>query len=160
MKLKKNIKILFILFLFCTGLIYVKADSGWDSSYDSGGWDSDWGDSDWSDSDWGDSDWGSSYGSSSSSYGLFFVFVLFGAIVVYVYSTGYYKNNNNSNSNDSFDYDDIDISKILNDAGLRSDKKAVDAVKKYMQLVKDLPVRYFESKPQRAVDFSEFYDIM
>lgn len=52
------------------------------------------------------------------------------------------------------------ISKILNDAGLRSDKKAVDAVKKYMQLVKDLPVRYFESKPQRAVDFSEFYGVI
>lgn len=52
------------------------------------------------------------------------------------------------------------ISKILNDAGLRSDKKAVDAVKKYMQLVKDLPVKYFESKPQRAVDFSEFYGVI
>lgn len=47
----------------------VKADSGWDSDYDSGG--SDWGsDSDW-DSDWSsDSDWDSS--DSSSSDGTFF----------------------------------------------------------------------------------------
>ena len=52
------------------------------------------------------------------------------------------------------------IQKILEKADLRSDKKAVDAVKRYMKLVNDLPVKYFESKPQRAVDFSEFKGVI
>ncbi len=52
------------------------------------------------------------------------------------------------------------IQKILEKADLRSDKKAVDAVKRYMQLVNELPVKYFESKPQRAVDFSEFAGVI
>ena len=52
------------------------------------------------------------------------------------------------------------IQKILEKADLRSDKKAVDAVKRYIKLVNDLPVKYFESKPQRAVDFSEFKGVI
>lgn len=46
----------------------IKADSGWDTDYDSGGsWDSgsDWSDSSWdSDSDWGDSSWDLDYGNN------------------------------------------------------------------------------------------------
>ncbi len=52
------------------------------------------------------------------------------------------------------------IAKILEKADLKSDKQAVDAVKKYMKLVQDLPVKYFESKPQREVDFSEFEGVI
>lgn len=41
--IKKVVLGIFLL-TFSFGLIYmpVKADSGWDSDYDSGGWDSDW----------------------------------------------------------------------------------------------------------------------
>lgn len=53
-----------------------------------------------------------------------------------------------------------DIANILAKADLRSDKKAVDAVKKYMTLLKNTPVKYFESKPARAVDFSEFEGVL
>ena len=52
------------------------------------------------------------------------------------------------------------IKAALERAELRSDKKAVDAVKKYMELLKAMPVQYFESKPQRAVDFSEFSGVI
>lgn len=52
------------------------------------------------------------------------------------------------------------IKTVLEKAELRSDKKAVDAVKKYMMLLKATPVQYFESKPQRAVDFSEFAGVI
>ena len=69
-KLKK-ILIITLLLLIGTGIISnsVKADSGWDSDYDSGSWDSgsDW-DSGW-DSDY-DSSWsgGSYYGGSGGSF--------------------------------------------------------------------------------------------
>lgn len=52
------------------------------------------------------------------------------------------------------------IKAALERAELRSDKKAVDAVKKYMELLKATPVQYFESKPQRAVEFSEFAGVI
>ena len=52
------------------------------------------------------------------------------------------------------------IKTALEKAELRSDKKAVDAVKRYMELLKATPVQYFESKPQRAVDFSEFAGVI
>lgn len=52
------------------------------------------------------------------------------------------------------------IKAALEKAELRSDKKAVDAVKRYMELLKATPVQYFESKPQRAVDFSEFAGVI
>lgn len=66
----KKILLGMLLLTISFGLMYmpVKADSGWDSSYDSGGWDSgsDWGGSDWGGSDWGGSSWGSSSSSSGS----------------------------------------------------------------------------------------------
>lgn len=52
------------------------------------------------------------------------------------------------------------IKAALERAELRSDKKAVAAVKKYMELLKATPVQYFESKPQRAVEFSEFAGVI
>lgn len=48
------------------------------------------------------------------------------------------------------------IANALKKAELRNDTQAVSAVKRYMELLKATPVQYFESKPQRAVDFSEF----
>ena len=91
---KKLVKILLIIlgltaFAFSLRFIIIKADSGWDSSYDFGG--SDWGSSDWGSSSWS-SDWGSSssdWGSSSGNYyysdsgeGLFGVFVGFIIIII------------------------------------------------------------------------------
>ena len=52
------------------------------------------------------------------------------------------------------------IAALLKKAGLKSDKQAVEAVKKYMQLLQATPVQYFEAKPQRAVDFSEFAGVL
>lgn len=52
------------------------------------------------------------------------------------------------------------IKAALERTELRSDKKAVDAVKKYMELLKATPVQYFESKPQRVVEFSEFTGVI
>ena len=70
---------LFLVYRFNFGV--VKADSGFDSSYDSGGWDSggsDWGGSDWGGSSswsWGDHDYDSStyYGNSSVDFKDFFI---------------------------------------------------------------------------------------
>ena len=62
MKKKNILFILLALALFITQLSYVKADSGWDSSYDSGS-----SGSSWSSSDSGWSSSGSSWSSSSSS---------------------------------------------------------------------------------------------
>ena len=69
MKDSKNtfLTIIFLtfIFIFSIALINVKADSGWDSSYDGGSWDSG---SDW-DSGWdSDSSWDSSYDRDRSSY--------------------------------------------------------------------------------------------
>ena len=87
-KIKKYLKFLFIVLAICLPLMLipvVKADSGWDSDYDSGGsWDSDWDsgsswDSDWdSGSSWSsDDDWDSDGSSSSGGMGIigFLIFV-------------------------------------------------------------------------------------
>lgn len=62
---RKTVILIICALLFATTMstitYVVKADSGWDSDYDS-----DWGDSSW-DSDWGGSSWDSDWGSSSSS---------------------------------------------------------------------------------------------
>lgn len=52
------------------------------------------------------------------------------------------------------------IAALLKKARLKSDKQAVEVVKKYMQLLQATPVQYFEAKPQRAVDFSEFAGVL
>lgn len=75
-KIFKNIILGLLIFTLGFGSVYTitKADSGWDSDYDSGSsWDSDWDSGSSWDSDWDygsswDSDWSpSSYSSSSSS---------------------------------------------------------------------------------------------
>jgi hypothetical protein len=52
------------------------------------------------------------------------------------------------------------IKNILKKAELRSDKEAVDAVKNFIDVVKATPAKYFEAKPQRAVDFYEFNGVI
>lgn len=71
-----------LLFILCLGIIcvpitYLKADSGWDTDYDSGGWSSS--DSGWSSSD---SDWSSS--SSNSGDLTFGEFIVVAVIIVTV----------------------------------------------------------------------------
>lgn len=68
--------------LFLLNLDNIKADSGWDVDFDTGG--SDWGGSSWSSSDWdsGYSYSGSSSSGSSSSFG-FIVFIIIVVIIIY-----------------------------------------------------------------------------
>lgn len=85
-KKNKFIKIALVILLSFFSLNYmIKADSGWDSSYDS-----DWGSSDWGSSDWGgssswDDDWGSSgysSGGSSSSLDTIIIFIIVVVIII------------------------------------------------------------------------------
>ena len=109
--------------------IVSKADSGWDSDYDSGGWDSgsSWDSGGWdSGSDWGssDSNWHYSGGSSFSGSGSGFIGLIFGfiflvviiAIVSNINKPKGPKSGNGSNTNISssidIDYQDIEQSKI------------------------------------------------
>ena len=86
---KKLVKLLaiflgLIALVFSLRYIIIKADSGWDSSYDFGG--SDWGSSDWGSSsydfDWGSSSSSSNYYSSGDGGDLFGVLIGFIIIVV------------------------------------------------------------------------------
>lgn len=126
----KKILIGTLLIMTFFKIIYmpVKADSGWDSDYDSGGWDSggwdsggwdsgsDWGDSSW-DSDY-DYSWGSgSYNGGGSSIGVIIMAVI---IIIIIYSIINNKNNRNrpggGNRNittKSNNYQDTSIQKIL-----------------------------------------------
>lgn len=129
--MKKKIKYGFIclitLLMILTPIIS-KADSGWDSDYDSGGWDSGGWDSgsDWGSSDWGssDSDWHYSGGSSSSSsgsgvFGFIFGIIFLVVIITIVSNINKPKgpksgsgSNANISSNIDIDYQDIEQSKI------------------------------------------------
>ena len=110
------------LFIFIFGIRNVFADSGWDSSYDSG---SSWSGSDsWSSSSSWDSDY--SYGSSSSSGGdlsagetfIIAIFLIGGMVVfVIVFSKPSYTFSNNISSSNNYSYyKDIsleDLQKVL-----------------------------------------------
>ncbi len=99
--MKKNniLKWFLFIFLIICGLTFatfkLRADSGWDSDYDSGSsWDSgsDWG------SSW-DSDWGYSSGGSSSGGGSFITFIIVAAIIIYVIIESNKTNNNTAPTN-------------------------------------------------------------
>ena len=94
-----NKKVKFILLGLCTLLVGslflfnmdgIKADSGWDVDFDTGG--SSWGgSSDWGSSDWGSSDWDHDYSHSSSgvsgsgsSFAIVFTIIV---IVIIIYIT-------------------------------------------------------------------------
>lgn len=114
------------LFVFIFGIRNVFADSGWDSSYDSG---SSWSGSSWSGSSSSSSSWDSdySYGSSSSSRGgdlstgetFIIAIFLIGGMVVFVIvmsKTSSTQGNNISSSNNYDFYKDIsleDLQKVL-----------------------------------------------
>ena len=81
---------LFIIFLLVFGfnnLENISADSGWDSSYDSGSSSSDWGSSS---SDWGSNSSSSSWNSSSSNSGSFTGIPIFMAIFMEVFCSIHY----------------------------------------------------------------------
>lgn len=122
-KLLNFLTLCLCLFIFIFGIRNVFADSGWDSSYDSG---SSWSSSDsWSSSSSWDSDY--SYGSSSSnsggdlSAGETFIIAIFliGGMVVFVIvfsKPSYTFSNNISSSNNYSYYKDIsleDLQKVL-----------------------------------------------
>lgn len=125
--MKKIIHSILLIFtcLILISPIATKADSGWDSSYDSGGWDSG---SSWdSGSDWGSSgsDWyyyGDSGSSSGSGFvGLFVGIIFLIVIAVIVFSNNKPKgpksgssidNNINISNNGNSNYQDINQSKI------------------------------------------------
>lgn len=97
--------LLFSLFTITT----VRADSGWDTDYDSGGWSSsDWSSSsssDWSSSDWSSSDWSSSSSSShhssssSSSSSNFYTFIfLLIMVIIFLYAIHCGKKTNSTGS--------------------------------------------------------------
>lgn len=122
MKVNKKIILLLILLIFCSCLIYVKADSGWDSSYDLGGWDSGSWDSDFGGSSWDNDSWGgSSYSSSHSVFGIIQSFIVFIVLLYVVFKyiqktkRKLQKNiNMKKRYNNFFNFKDIDISKLTN----------------------------------------------
>lgn len=85
-KYKYLVLILCILIVLFSLKMPTKADSGWDSSYDSGGsWDS--GGSDWGSNDWGSSSSGGSYGSSKDGeLGIFDLIIVIVVIVIIILS--------------------------------------------------------------------------
>ena len=121
-KLLNFLTLCLCLFVFIFGIRNVFADSGWDSSYDSG---SSWSSSDsWSSSSSWDSDY--SYGSSSSSGGdlsagetfIIAIFLIGGMVVfVIVFSKPSYTFSNNISSSNNYSYyKDIsleDLQKVL-----------------------------------------------
>ena len=104
-KLLNFLTLCLCLFIFIFGIRNVFADSGWDSSYDSG---SSWSSSDsWSSSSSWDSDY--SYGSSSSSGGdlsageafIIAIFLIGGMVVFAILIL---KNTDSSTTNDAYSY--------------------------------------------------------
>lgn len=95
----------------------VRADSGWDSSYDSGGSSSssDSGGSSWSSSDWSSSDYGSGGYSSSGGSALATLIVWVVIIIIIVIITNSNKGDTSSNTSSTKNlslYADIDEAKI------------------------------------------------
>ena len=100
--------ILFTCFFYCIKKNEIKADSGWDSSYDSGGsWDSD---SSWdSGSSW---DWDSSSGSYHSSGSIggisFIIFVVIVVVFILIVNKGNNpKTYTSSTVNTSLNFDSV-----------------------------------------------------
>ncbi len=172
--MKRKIFIILIL-IFSLGLIYtpiklVKADSGWDSDYDSGGWDSDWDSgSDWSSgSDWDyDDDYsgGSHYSGSSSSDSSIGVVIAIVIIVVIVIIVINNKNNRNGgrggnrpSNMTSNNYKDIDVDKITSiDPNIDvSEFKA-----KAFQIYKDIQTAWmnFDTDTIRKLTTDEIYNM-
>ena len=168
MKNIKKILMSILLIVVSFSLIYmpVRADSGWDSSYDSGSWDSgsDWGsdyDSDWGSSSWGSS--GSSYSGSSDSDPMVTI-VVFVIIIIIVYNlTKNNKNRPNGGSRrqpqtKSNNYQDVDTSKITEiDPSLNSTEFKMKAFNIY----RDLQTAWmnFDTDTIRKLKTDEIYNM-
>lgn len=175
--MKKKIKYGFIclitLLMILTPIIS-KADSGWDSDYDSGGWDSGGWDSgsDWGSSDWGssDSDWHYSGGSSSSSsgsgvFGFIFGIIFLVVIITIVSNINKPKgpksgsgSNANISSNIDIDYQDIEQSKIDE---IDSTIKIDEFKKKAFNIYKDIQEAWmnFDTDTIRKLTTDEMYNM-
>ena len=174
--MKNKIKKILLSILVVTlsfGLIYmpVKADSGWDSDYDSGGWDSDWDSgSDW-DSDWdSDNDYDSDYywsSSSSSSGGGSFSDFMGALIIVIIIIVVVYSITNNNNRpkggssrkiTKSKNYQDINIQKI---ASIDPSISIADFKSKVFTIYKDIQTAWmnFDTDTIRKLTTDEIYNM-
>ena len=155
MKKKSIIVISLILLFFGFGIITTKADSGWDSSYDSGSswnsgssWDSDWDSRSSWDSDW-DSDYSYSGGSSSrASYTttgdagtVIIMFAIIAAMIVIPIATGSKNAKKMSEKKEELKYTDIDqeqiekeIKEVLPDFSSETFKNTVYEIYKEVQI--------------------------
>ena len=167
----KKILLSMIIVILSFGLIYmsVKADSGWDSSYDSGG--SDWGGSDWGDSDWGDSSWDSDYDSSwDGSYSSDYSGGSFGSgivvIIIIIIIVILMKDNNNPNkpkngsspTNKLNSYKEMDVSKIIE---VDPNINAIEFKEKAFNIYRDLQTAWmnFDTDTIRKLTTDEVYNM-
>lgn len=165
----KKILLTLILFIVSFGMIYmpVKADSGWDSDYDSGDWNSG---SSWdSDSDWDSgSNWdyssGSSYSSGSYSSGgsLPSAIVIAAIIVIVAVIISKNKPNGGSGSKNiskaSNNYKDIDVSKITS---IDPDLNIADLKTMAFNTYRDLQTAWmnFDTDTIRKLTTDEIYNM-
>lgn len=170
MKKKFIYSILFIFaYLIMIFPIATKADSGWDSDYDSGGWDSG---SSWdSGSDWGSSgsDW-YYYGDSGSSFGSGYVGLFVGIIFLVVIAVIVFSNNkpkgpksgssidNNINISNNSNYQDIEQSKIDE---IDSSIKLEEFKNKAFNIYKDIQEAWmnFDTDKIRKLTTDEIYNM-
>lgn len=169
--MKNKIKKLLLSILLITlgfSLIYVpvKADSGWDYDYDSGGsWDSgsDWGsgwDSDY-DYDWDYSSGGGSYSDSGGGFGVVIIAVI---IIIIIFSITNNKNKPNGGNGSrntitkSNNYQDIDISKIIE---VDPSVNAAELKIKAFNIYKDLQTAWmnFDTDTIRKLTTDEIYNM-
>lgn len=168
--MKKKLLTFILLLTLSFGLIYmpVKADSGWDYDYDSGGWDSG---SDW-DSDWdSDYDYGSSWGSSSSSSGHYSsgdsnwvsAIIIAIIIIVIIYNITNKNNRNRPNSSrkvkeTSNNYQDVDVSKITS---IDPNLKVSEFKNKAFNIYKDIQIAWmnFDTDTIRKLTTDEIYNM-
>ncbi len=153
--------ILFTCFIYCIRQNEIKADSGWDSSYDSGGsWDS--GSSGW-DSGSSSWDWGSSSDSydssrsSSSSGGSFVAFIIFVIMIILIRSSNKTKIHISSNADIPLNFDSVseeEIKKILPD--FNKQRFLNDAYQTYLNVQKAWS--NFDTKALREMLSDELYN--
>ena len=166
-KIKKLILSIFLLALsFNTIYIPVKADSGWDSDYDSGSWDSDWDSgSSWdSDYDYNSSWSGGSSGSYSGDSDPIATIILIIIIIIVIYSA---TNNNNRNKpsggnrsvkTKSNNYQDTSSSKILE---VDKELNSAELKMKAFNIYRDLQTAWmnFDTETIRKLTTDEIYNM-
>ena len=164
-----NKKVKFILLGLCTLLVGslflfnmdgIKADSGWDVDFDTGG--SSWGgSSDWGSSDWGSSDWDHDYSHSSSgvsgsgsSFAIVFTIIV---IVIIIYAASKTNGTSVSRYIPNYTYSPIDeeyIKKYIDD--FNKQKFLDDAYQMYLDTQKAWS--NFDTKSLRNLLSDELYN--